>query len=216
MALRRLIAVAGVHLLAASAGFAASLPEPGYYRVTGVATKDVLNIRQEPDAKSPIIGELAHDARPIEVLETVEEGGSPWGRVHAADSSGWVAMKFLAPHAVALVAGTQAPEGLSCAGTEPFWSASLAADGGIEFAEPDADKRNYSPAGATTAVGRDSRFALFGRSGGGEAILVLARGELCSDGMSDRDFNWRADLLLRKGDGTVAAYEGCCLLPPRK
>lgn len=216
MAKARLTAGMFLAVLGAHEAAAAGLPDPGYYRVTGVAANDTLNIRLEPDARTQAIGQLGPDARPVEVLEVVDEDGFAWGRVHAADSSGWVAMKFLAPFEVASVPGTLVPAGLACAGTEPFWSAEVGASGGIVFSSPESGERAYQPVSATTAIGRNSRFALAGRDGGDEALLVLAGGELCSDGMSDRDFNWRADLVQRSHDGALVSYEGCCLLPPGK
>lgn len=53
--------------------------------VTGVAANDVLNIRENPDAASPVIGTLAPDATGVEVI-LVDDG---WALVNAGERSGY-------------------------------------------------------------------------------------------------------------------------------
>ena len=47
-----------------------ALAEPGYFRVTDVASDDTLNVRALPDAHSEDIGDLAHDQTAVEVIDT--------------------------------------------------------------------------------------------------------------------------------------------------
>ncbi len=184
--------------------------EPGYYRVTDVAAGDVLNIRAEPDAQSGIVGEFPPDAHPVEVLEVVTEGTAEWGRVLAADRNGWVAMRFLAPETVETIVGTLVPIGLQCGGTEPFWSLTAAA-GSLNFSAIDLEALSLPLTDATTTTGRNNRFGLVASDDTQRMTAMLASGDACSDGMSDRDFGWRIDLLI---EGTeTRAYEGCCRLP---
>jgi uncharacterized membrane protein len=189
--------------------------EPGFYAVTGVAAGDVLNIRAEADPGAPVVDSLAPDARPVEVLETITKGGSEWGRVLAGDGNGWVAMRFLEPVEVPVLAGTDLPEGLSCGGTEPFWGLRITSAGGLVFAPMEGPETALPLEKATNAIGRNTRFAVLARSGAVSARALLARFESCSDGMSDREFGWRIDLLLEKpGDANYPQlYEGCCRLP---
>ena len=184
--------------------------EPGYYRVTDVAAGDVLNVRADPDAQSDIVSEYTPDAHPIEVLEVVTEATGEWGRVLAADGNGWVAMRFLSPETVETIVGTLVPIGLQCGGTEPFWSLTAAA-GSLNFSAIDLDAVSRPLVAATTAIGRNNRFGLVASDETERMTAMLASGEACSDGMSDRDFGWRIDLLI---EGTeTRAYEGCCRLP---
>jgi uncharacterized membrane protein len=189
--------------------------EPGFYAVTGVAAGDVLNIRAEPDPKSDILESLEPGARPVEVLETRTEGSTEWGRVLSGDANGWVAMRFLQPIEVPVIAGTDIPDGLACGGTEPFWGARLSTADGIVFAPIEGPETAFPISRALNAVGRNSRFAVLGEAGGTRASAIIARFETCTDGMSDRDFGWRIDLLLEKpGDaGYPQLHEGCCRLP---
>lgn len=193
----------------------ADAAEPGFYAVTGVASGDVLNIREEPDSNAAILESLEPGASPVEVLETVTKGGGEWGRVLAGDGNGWVSMRFLDPVDVPVLAGTEIPDGLSCGGTEPFWGARITASGGIVFAPMDGPETALPIEKATNAVGRNTRFAVLARAGETTARAMLARFESCTDGMSDRDFGWRIDLLLEKpGDASYPQlYEGCCRLP---
>jgi uncharacterized membrane protein len=210
--MRLLVVMAAIWLVLPLAARAA---EPGYYRVTGVAAGDVLNIRPEPGPGGDPLGEFAPGAAPIEVLEVQSTGAGEWGRVLAGDGNGWVSMKFLTPVEVPLIEGTQIPDGLACAGTEPFWSAKFSTREGLRFGDMDQNEIVLPVSKAMNAIGRMHRFAVLAGDGKTRATAMLGTNETCSDGMSDRDFNWRLDLLLeREGDGQFPQlYEGCCRLP---
>jgi uncharacterized membrane protein len=192
----------------------ANAAAPGYFKVTGVAPGDVLNIRLEPGADSQQIGSFEPGTDRIEVLEVVTTRGSEWGRVHASDTDGWVSMRFLEPVEVKLVGNTNLPEGLRCGGTEPFWSADLS-EGSIDFSPMEGAARKLPLAFSVTAIGRNNRFALAASDGARRMTLVVGEDGQCSDGMSDRQFRWRADLLMENpADSELpTAYEGCCSLP---
>jgi uncharacterized membrane protein len=209
-----LILLAALYLALVGAGQARAA-EPGFYAVTGVAAGDVLNIRAEPDAKAEILEILEPGARPVEVLETRTEGSTEWGRVLAGDGNGWVAMRFLEPIEVPMLAGTDIPDGLACSGTEPFWGARFTSANGIVFAPMEGPEITFPISRAVNAVGRNSRFAALGETASNRATAIIARFETCTDGMSDRDFGWRIDLLLEKpgDDSYPQLYEGCCRLP---
>lgn len=202
-----------------AAGFATAAPslaaEPGFYRVTGVVAGDVLNIRPEPGPGGEPLAGLQPGAFPVEVLEVRDVNGAQWGRVLAGDGNGWVAMKFLATAEVPVIEGTEIPDGLSCSGTEPFWGARLTNAGGLRFSDIDGTDTILPLGRAMNATGRMHRFAVKADDGKTFATAMLGRFESCSDGMSDRDFGWRIDLLLEKeGDPDFPLlFEGCCQLP---
>lgn len=56
---------------------------PAYYAVTGVTPDDTLNVRMSPNGRAEIIGTLAHNASPIEIIR-IENG---WGMFPAAKVS---------------------------------------------------------------------------------------------------------------------------------
>jgi hypothetical protein len=90
---------------------------PAIHDVTGVAADDVLNIRERPDASSPIVGQLAPDAT-VEVIRPNER--LTWGLVNAGERTGWVSLRYLQRRPGQWDGAF--PEIASCFGTEPFWS----------------------------------------------------------------------------------------------
>ncbi|MEM7463590.1 MAG: SH3 domain-containing protein [Pseudomonadota bacterium] len=197
-----------------SAATMVAAADPAYFRVTGVAASDVLNIRAEPNASSQQIGSFEPDAGPIEVLEVRDVNGRDWGRVHFFESDGWVSMRYLALVDVAYVASTKLPLGLSCGGTEPFWNL-VFKESGIELSQMGTQLGTLSLQLATTARGRNHRFAIVAADQGRRMTAFVSRGEQCSDGMSDRNYGWRIDVLIEDPDNTdlAGSYEGCCRLP---
>ena len=106
-------------LAAASFGLGASTASaeadgPDFYAVTGVAANDVLNIREEPQADAPKLGEIPHDGVCIrnlgcqggltfqEFTELSEEQKAirlrehpRWCKVEYRGIAGWVAGRYL-------------------------------------------------------------------------------------------------------------------------
>ncbi|HSO46369.1 MAG TPA: SH3 domain-containing protein, partial [Rhizobiaceae bacterium] len=172
--------------------------DPGFYKVTGVVAGDVLNIRPEPGPGGEPLAGLQPGASPVEVLEVRDVNGAQWGRVLAGDGNGWVSMKFLAPAEIPMFEGTEIPDGLSCGGTEPFWGASFTNSAGLRFSDIDGKDTALPVSRAMNATGRMHRFAVKADDGKTFATAMLGRYESCTDGMIDRDFGWRIDLLMEK------------------
>ncbi|MGI9401130.1 MAG: SH3 domain-containing protein [Rhizobiaceae bacterium] len=205
-----------IFVLAVSFWFASSLAmadEPAYYQVSGVDSSDVLNIRAEPNAGSEQIGGFQPDAAPVEVLEIRDVNGSKWGRVHSFELDGWVSMRFLAPIEVELIENTRIPMGLNCGGTEPFWNVNLLEEV-VSFSPMGAEPIELPLEISTTTRGRNHRFAVVAIDRGKRLTAMISRGEQCSDGMSDRNYGWRADVLIEDPTNAEIAgsYEGCCSL----
>lgn len=175
---------------------------PTLFDVTGVAADDVLNIRQQPSAKAPVIGTLAPDATRIEVVD--ERDG--WGRVNAGEASGWASMRYLAyrtdvwqPEAV--------PDGFSCFGTEPFWNIAMQGDDLVLTGVDMVEERHETQAVLGTGVFRDPLRAVLAGP-----VTLVSTPQLCSDGMSDRLFGLRASVILH-GE-TPRMLGGCCSIQP--
>ncbi|MBW7056215.1 SH3 domain-containing protein [Paracoccus bogoriensis] len=168
---------------------------PTLFDVARVASDDVLNIRQRPDARSPVIGTLAPDATGIEVVEQIGN----WGRVNAGEISGWVSMRYL-DYRTDVWEWGQLPQGFSCYGTEPFWS--LHAEGGdLVHATPEGETRHRIGAILDSGVFRDPARAIVAGP-----ITLTATPQVCSDGMSDRVMGLRAMAVM---NGTEL-LTGCC------
>ncbi len=121
--------------------------------------------------------------------------------VSAAPASATPAAVVPAPAVAARV-----PDAYVALGTEPFWSATVAA-GRLTYSTPE------NPKGQTITVTRDAapdetRFS--GKLDGTPLTLVIAPGA-CSDGMSDRTYPFTARLTVDAGE-----RRGCAHLPDTK
>ncbi len=183
--------------------------QPGYYRVTGVAADDTLNVRAEPNASSADIGDLDPNATGVEVLGTDPSGD--WGEIIWEERNAWVAMRFLAPDSLPTVQGTVLPAGLQCGGTEPFWTMKLSQNSAV-FSDISGTVLNLGLAGSTVAEGRPEYPVAMQHGGGGNNALSIVSPLRCSDGMSDRDYPFTHTLLLQTAEGR-RFLEGCCYLP---
>ena len=176
---------------------------PAIHDVTGVAADDVLNIRERPDAASPVVGQLAPDAT-VEVIRANER--LTWGLVNAGERPGWVSLRYLARRPGQWDGAF--PEIASCVGTEPFWSLQREGDA-IAFSTPDSAS-GYMITARSGSANRRDRFHIIAEGAVGTAVAIL-RTEACSDGMSDRAFGISVDLLLGIGP-EARQLSGCCTL----
>jgi uncharacterized membrane protein len=180
---------------------AAAQDYPAFHAVVGVALDDVLNIRAQPDANAPIIGEIPPDAMGVEVV-AVSDG---WAVVNTPDVTGYVALRFLEREEGPPWNALELP--LTCLGTEPFWSLALdPVAGTAKFSTPeDAEAHNLTlgqtwpgaPWAPSAAVSLPDGMAVFSPAE-------------CSDGMSERSYGIAADLFLTGPDRQ--RLSGCCLL----
>jgi uncharacterized membrane protein len=176
---------------------------PALHDVAGVAANDVLNIRERPDASSPVVGQLAPDAT-VEVIRPDDR--QTWGLVNAGERTGWVSLRYLERRPGQWDGAF--PEVAACFGTEPFWNLKRA-DDEITFSTPDSSQAYAITARSGSENRRDS-FHMIAEGADGSAVALL-RSEGCSDGMSDREFGISVQLLL--GLGAQARHlSGCCTL----
>lgn len=174
---------------------------PEFYSVTGVAADDVLNVRAEPDAQAQIVGEFAPDRRMIEVVAL--EGD--WAVVNTAETTGYVAARFLSREAGPDWAALGRP--LTCMGTEPFWNLAILPETRTALmAEPDSPGPQSMAMGQLWPAVPGSRVAAFSVADG---FVTLAPAD-CSDGMSDRRYGIAVDLFLTQP--SRPRLSGCCTL----
>jgi len=175
---------------------------PALFRVVGVASNDVLNIRAEPSARAPIVGSFRPGERDIEVIGRNEAG--TWGLVNVDEGTGWSSLRYLERETGEGWAGMGVP--LTCFGTEPFWLARYMPDFArleVEVLGEGTDAFGVTWTGGI--AGRPPYGAGMSLSGDGFATF---RGGTCSDGMSDRLYGISVLLYPGPGDG----FEGCCSL----
>lgn len=190
---------------AATAAFAQPVhTDPRYFRVTGLAADDVLNIRAAPTASAAVVGTFKPGAQPVEVLD-IDKG---WAQVITGEGMGWVHADYLEPIQMLPVAESALPAGLLCAGTEPFWRLRIDHKS-VTYTAAGAGERvmNLVEAGGFAGVGPGTNFVVAAGENGG--ITAVVSNQLCSDGMSDRDYPRRIDVVLSDADG-VSGLTGCC------
>jgi uncharacterized membrane protein len=196
-------------LCAAALIGSAALADPSYWRVTGVASDDTLNVRADPTASAADIGDLPHDAAGIEV-GAVDATGK-WGRIPWQEGDGWIAMRFLTEDPQPMIPDTGLPQGLLCQGTEPFWSVRLSG-GGASFSDIDGGSEGLSLIKTFSPEARGPFPAMLShRSATAASIAVIEPAE-CSDGMSDITYPWRVLFLISSAAGD-RLLDGCCQLP---
>ena len=202
-------AALGAAALALAGAAAAEGALPAFHEVVDVAPDDALNVRTAPDAGAPVIGRLAPDRTHVEV--TARRGG--WGRVNHGERAGWVSMAFLERSAGQ--DGLPWLPALACFGTEPFWGLSLPRTDAFELDLGDRTVPfDYASRGRSENDPRS--FGFTGQGPGGPAAGVVRR-EDCSDGMSDRLFGLRVELIHAVegnagGGGATRHLTGCCRL----
>jgi hypothetical protein len=173
---------------------AAAADAPSYY----AGPSHALTVRDAPGGR--VVGELPAGASPLEVAETTL--GGAWGRIAFGEANGWVAIDALTAADPVPVPYAALPDGLLCAGVEPFWSLRLTADGAT-YEAPDTATRAEAGMTAATAKGRPWPAIL--RFTG---LTAIVRPATCSDGMSDRIDPWTVDVIMDD-----ALRTGCCRLP---
>lgn len=192
----------------AQATFDPSLP--ALFDVTGVASDDTLNIRQTPSGKAAKIGALSPFARNIEVTAVNDSG--TWGRINHAEGNGWVSLRYLRRQHD--IAWRDAPYGLSCFGTEPFWAADLIADRqNFRFQFFDDPVLDMAVDWRASPENRGAGVFGFAASHYDATAFATLRRATCSDGMSDRLYGLGTEVFITQY-GQTRAYQGCCSLSP--
>lgn len=212
LSLRRSTASAllSIALIAGSPAYATTeYVLPSLFDVTGVAADDVLNIREAPNARARIVGELSPDARNIEVVRYDDSG--KWAQVNFGEQTGWVAFRFL-DYRVDVWQPGALPASLQCLGTEPFWSFEASGDA-IVFSTPEV-RTNVMQIDTVLDSGRfrDTRRSVTASGRGGSLTAVIVP-MACSDGMSDRAYGLDVSVLLDSRDGPYM-LTGCCSVAP--
>ncbi len=181
------------------AGLVSAQSFPALYDVTGVSEGDVLNVRTGPDAATEIVGSLAPGAIGIEVVEEADG----WGRVNIDEASGWASLTYLTRQPGQEDAAL--PPRLRCGGTEPFWSLVTTGEEVILDEMATNRTRSWPQSQTLRADGRIEPYAIIGPEG--EPVAIVSR-TACSDGMSDRAFGLRLEVLVRDEDPYLLS--GCC------
>lgn len=181
-------------------------------RVEGVAADDVLNIRAEPNAESPVMGAIPAGARHVEGLGAPNTiGQTSWQRVRYAGVVGWVSGRFLkvdtgGPPQPAAPDQIEALTPLVCFGDEPNWSLQFGADGSVTCGSGcEAPPGLRVTKVLTERDGTPDGFDLADARGQQWMRAVVSKTGQCSDGMSDSPYPFEITGVVKTGNLT-----GCC------
>ena len=153
-----------------------------------------------PNDTAPVLTTLAPNS-PVAVLETLT---LDWAKVSVAGQEGYMHMQGTTPGGGTVTSqGMQL--GLTCAGTEPFWTFQIGTDASTSF--EDVGNQGNPIAGTITSVGGTSYPYSF-QSG---QITGQLTNQVCSDGMSDITYPWELLLNVTIG-GSQQTVQGCCML----
>ncbi|MEM6729098.1 MAG: SH3 domain-containing protein [Pseudomonadota bacterium] len=189
------------------ASAASSEPFPALYDVIDVAQNDVLNIREEPTASSRIVGALSPNAVGVEVVRL--DATRRWARVRTFDGMGWASTRFLAQIPQQ---GEGFGQGLTCAGTEPFWDLNYLPFAPSVFTILGEPLGQFDLPFPRRAEGRPNVYGITGPGTDADLFGILRR-EMCSDGMSDIEYGLTLDVILHGQDDLI--FTGCCSLGAR-
>ena len=92
-----------------------------FFKVVGVASNDVLNVRALPDSNSPILSVFQPNTPLLDVFSESEDG--KWFEVNAGEGTGWIRNKFVEELKVSVFPGSSVPNQLTCFSSEPFINA---------------------------------------------------------------------------------------------
>lgn len=198
-------------VLALVAGPATADDFPAMYRVSGVASNDVLNIRSAPDAISNVIGSFEPGTTGVEVMFADPSG--KWARVNSGERAGWTSFRFLEPEDGLPWHDMNQP--VQCFGTEPFWSVELTGRAPSPFLFFGDEVSTLTPIWESPVFGHDRLDSvIFRHDSGYSQTVTMLRAEACNDGMSDRDYGL-AVTILSEGPDTFLPdplLRGCCTL----
>jgi uncharacterized membrane protein len=177
---------------------------PAVFEVTGLQAGNHLNVRSAPSAKAGDIGDLQLGAK-VEV--TAIDPSVGWAQIVYGEWTAWVYARYLEPVGTALMTGTDLPADMTCGGTEPFWSMSIANGATVQFTkmgEPAGQVENITYAGKSP-----NHILRQGLQTASWSAFIEKR--KCSDGMSDRQMGISIELM-STGKTPAAHYSGCCSL----
>ena len=204
--MRKILAFVAAILFSNTMVFADQGLLPALYDVTGVATDDVLNVREKASSASPIINTLAPNQRNVEVVDISNDGR--WGLVGFPEGSGWVSMRYMArqpdqnPRYL--------PRPLNCSGTEPFWGLRIG-NQTAQFEIMGNPALTFTPVWEDIPIGMQAVSYAVKMQGSNEDITAIISRNQCSDGMSESVYGFGIDLII-SGQSGNQYYTGCCSL----
>ncbi len=180
-------------------------PLPAVFSVTGVSSGDVLWVRDAPTLSGAQLDSL----NPGAVVNVNGRSSGNWGQITLNGQIGFINMSFLTRMVVTARTTTANgfPLGLTCRGTEPFWTLTIGEDRSFQYTSlidgPDP-LRHLAIATPASTGGYPYRFKA-------QPLTGTIDQQACSDGMSDVSYSMTIQLNRPSGNGgPVENLFGCC------
>ncbi len=182
------------------------------YKVKHVAPDDELNLRAVPGVDGDILVTIPHNGKGIVGTgKSRQLGRTVWAEVHWAGKLGWVNAYYLLEevHTTNYNPGQEKREEtlvqMQCAGTEPFWTIEVS-EKKIAVKVADAEEYEVAVDFRKQSENNTSIAVVAGRRGNALTSAFLQKVEICSDGMSDKNYPYSITAMLN-GRRVVS---GCC------
>lgn len=174
-----------------------------WLKVVNVADDDSLNVRSEPNGKSPVVAVIAYDERNIVQLEKKGK----WVLINSAGSQGWVHSQFVEAsnhESLGYISGRE----FKCSGGEPHWTLSTFGEE-VSYGLYGEEGSFFLSSNFREGMSRNniwyghlSSKALDGRS----MTVWIEKVQSCSDDMSDINYPYRINVI----DSDKHLVSGCC------
>ena len=196
------------------------------YNVHKVAANDSLNLRALPGVEGKVLATIPYNSKGVvSTGRSRQLGRSVWLEVHWAGKLGWVNKYYLKPEVQTAstkpaknsdkdtktnVKKTQDKKKgsavyMQCNGNEPFWTIKIT-EQKMNVHVMDAEKYQVAVDLRKQSANNTSIAVVAGRRGNAFTSAFLQKVEICSDGMSDKNYPYSVTALLN-GRRVVS---GCC------
>ena len=196
----------------------AATAKPRVYKINHVAPYDSLDLRSVASVKGKVLATIPHNGKGIlSTGKSQKVGRSTWVQVHWSGKVGWVNKYFLLEdvHTTNYNPGQKKREKTSvfmqCVGTEPFWTIKIT-ESQLEIKMMDGGKYQVPVEFRKQSANNTSIAVVAGRRGTALTSAFLQKVEVCSDGMSDKNFPYSITAMLN-GNQVVS---GCCSIAGAK
>lgn len=179
-------------------------PLPAVFTVTGVSVNDRLWVRDAPQVTGRRLGGLTPGA----VVNVNGRALGNWVQITLNGQIGYINANYLTRASQSSGASTANgfPLGISCRGTEPHWTLSIAADRSVQYTSLiDGPDLISSLTQTTPSVGGGYPFNFTAQPYSG-----VLNSQACSDGMSDISYSMAIMLSRPSANGGTETLHGCC------
>lgn len=184
------------------------------YKVNHVAPDDQLNLRAAAGVEAATVGAIPHNG--MGIVATGQEkkvGSSTWVQVHWSGKTGWVNRYYLledvqtSSYDPGKTRRAKTSVVMKCSGNEPSWAIDVT-ETNIKVRMIDGPQYDVPVEFRQQSANNTSIAVIAGRRGNALTSLYLQKVEICSDGMSDKNYPYSITAMLN----SHKVVSGCCTI----